>query len=168
MCWNSVYFDILDHTLLHIACKNNANLHTLNIWKRFQVVIEYHVDKDVLLSFAFLSVISGDFEAFWMNVVSSETRCHDFDLVFQHSPFRCVNRSATVIYNFRKWRNTQLWKKSLYFVIVMKYVSLYRKAGAHVFPYITLVNVKAPEVTYNALVSAFSAPELDKTQYQQS
>ena len=36
------------------------------------------------------------------------------------------------------------------------------------FPYITLVNVKALEVTYNALVSAFSAPELDKTQYQQS
>ena len=41
-------------------------------------------------------------------------------------------------------------------------------AGAHVFPYITLLNEKAPEVTYNALVSAFSAPELDKTQYQQS
>ena len=36
------------------------------------------------------------------------------------------------------------------------------------FPYITLLNVKAPEVTYNALVSAFSAPDLDKTQYQQS
>ena len=50
----------------------------------------------------------------------------------------------------------------------MKYVSLCRKAGEHVFPYITLVNVKAPEVTYNARVSAFSASELDKTQYQQS
>ena len=50
----------------------------------------------------------------------------------------------------------------------MEYVSLCRQAGAHMFPYITLLNVKAPEVTYNALMSAFSAPELDKTQYQQS
>ena len=51
----------------------------------------------------------------------------------------------------------------------MEYVSLCRQAGAHMFPYITLLNVKTPEpVTYNALVSAFSAPELDKTQYQQS
>ena len=50
----------------------------------------------------------------------------------------------------------------------MEYVSLCRQAGAHVFPYITLLNVKAPEVTYTALVSAFSAPELDKTQYQHS
>ena len=50
----------------------------------------------------------------------------------------------------------------------MEYVSLCRKAGAHVFPYITLLNVKTPGITYNALVSAFSAPELDKTQYQQS
>ena len=30
------------------------------------------------------------------------------------------------------------------------------------FPYITQVNVKALEVIYNALVSAVSAPELDK------
>ena len=50
----------------------------------------------------------------------------------------------------------------------MKYVSLGRQACAHLFPYITLVNVKAPEVTYNALMSAFSAPELDKIEYQQS
>ena len=47
----------------------------------------------------------------------------------------------------------------------MEYVSLCRQAGAHVFPYITLLNVKAPEVTNNALVSAFSTPELDKTQH---
>ena len=67
MCWNCVYFNILDHTLLHIACKNIANLHTMNTRKGFQVVIEYHVGKDVLHSFAFFSieyVISGDFEAF--------------------------------------------------------------------------------------------------------
>ena len=44
----------------------------------------------------------------------------------------------------------------------MKYVSLCRKAGAH------LLYHTGQEVTYNALVSAFSAPELDKTQYQQS
>ena len=50
----------------------------------------------------------------------------------------------------------------------MKYVRLCWKAGAYLFPYIKLVNAKALEVTYNALVSAFSAPELDKTQYQQS
>ena len=50
----------------------------------------------------------------------------------------------------------------------MKYVSLCRKAVAYPFSYITLVNVKAPDVIYNALVSAFSAMELDKTQYQQS
>ena len=50
----------------------------------------------------------------------------------------------------------------------MEYVSLCRMTGAHMFPYITLLNVKAPEVIYNALVSAFSAPEMDKTQYQQS
>ena len=34
-------------------------------------------------------------------------------------------------------------KKSLCFVIVTKYVSLCREAGAHLFPYITLVNVKS-------------------------
>ena len=50
----------------------------------------------------------------------------------------------------------------------MQYVSSSRLADVHVFPYITLLNVKAPEITYNALVSAFSAPEHDKTQYQQS
>ena len=40
----------------------------------------------------------------------------------------------------------------------MEYVSLCRQAGAHVFPHITLLNVKAPEVTYRstALVSAWN------------
>ena len=73
----------------------------------------------------------------------------------------------TVKSDFRKWRNPQFWKKSLCFVNVMKiYESLCRKAGAHLFFYITLVNVKAKEVMYHALVSAFAAAELDKPQYQ--
>ena len=51
----------------------------------------------------------------------------------------------------------------------MEYVSLCRQAGARVPLYHTAQCKSAvPEVTYNALVSAFSAPELDKTQYQQS
>ena len=58
----TVYFDILDHTHLHIACKNIAHLHTLNTRKSFQVVIKYHVGEDVLNSFAFFSIVYQSFQ----------------------------------------------------------------------------------------------------------
>ena len=53
-----------------------------------------------------------------------------------------------------------------------KYILIYdfnaEYAKMSLIPKDTLVNIKAPEVTYNALVSAFVSLELDKTQYQQS
>ena len=131
MCRNSVSFDILDHTFLHIACRNISDLHSLNIRKRFQVVIELlliliirscwqRCMTQLCVLFNSISVISGDFEddngEFCTTMRRLCTGLNECRLQRDSTPrlrprvsaLLALTRYTTVKSDFRGWRNPHL------------------------------------------------------------